>query len=111
MGILFVQHTYRDAKLWPGGSRAWDWRETGTGHLPGIQIADIVELLLTDPTHIVLSRGVLGVLQVPQATIDHIKAHPSVQELIIERSYAARNTYNALVSAGHRVAGLIHTTC
>uniref|UniRef100_A0A8C8UKX9 Adipogenesis associated Mth938 domain containing n=2 Tax=Peromyscus TaxID=10040 RepID=A0A8C8UKX9_PERMB len=22
--------TYKDCKVWPGGSRAWDWRETGT---------------------------------------------------------------------------------
>jgi len=21
---------YKDCKVWPGGSRAWDWRETGT---------------------------------------------------------------------------------
>ena len=29
------------AKLYPGGARAWDWRETGTRHRPGIQPADI----------------------------------------------------------------------
>ncbi|KAF6332362.1 adipogenesis associated Mth938 domain containing [Rhinolophus ferrumequinum] len=22
--------TYKDCKVWPGGSRDWDWRETGT---------------------------------------------------------------------------------
>uniref|UniRef100_A0A2K6TYT5 Adiposis associated Mth938 domain containing n=1 Tax=Saimiri boliviensis boliviensis TaxID=39432 RepID=A0A2K6TYT5_SAIBB len=22
--------TYKDCKVWPGGSRIWDWRETGT---------------------------------------------------------------------------------
>jgi hypothetical protein len=33
----------RDMKLWPGGGRAWDWRETGTHHVPGIQIADVEE--------------------------------------------------------------------
>uniref|UniRef100_A0A8I3WMN9 Adipogenesis associated Mth938 domain containing n=1 Tax=Callithrix jacchus TaxID=9483 RepID=A0A8I3WMN9_CALJA len=22
--------TYKDCKVWPGGSRTWDWRETGT---------------------------------------------------------------------------------
>jgi hypothetical protein len=36
---------YKDAKLFPGGSRDWNWRETGTGHDPGIQIADVQELL------------------------------------------------------------------
>jgi hypothetical protein len=36
---------YKDAKLFPGGSRDWNWRETGTGHNPGIQVADVQELL------------------------------------------------------------------
>src|SRR6516165_7348109 len=26
---------YKDAKLFPGGSREWNWRETGTEHVPG----------------------------------------------------------------------------
>jgi hypothetical protein len=25
---------FRDVKLWPGGGRAWDWRETGTDQRP-----------------------------------------------------------------------------
>ena len=36
---------YKDAKLFPGGSREWDWRETGTEHVPGINPADVQELL------------------------------------------------------------------
>jgi hypothetical protein len=36
---------YKDAKLFPGGSREWNWRETGTEHVPGIQPADVQELL------------------------------------------------------------------
>lgn len=29
----------KDFKLWPGGGRAWDWGETDTHHVPGIQPA------------------------------------------------------------------------
>jgi hypothetical protein len=36
---------YKDGRLFPGGSRGWDWRETGTSHSPGIQPADVEELL------------------------------------------------------------------
>jgi hypothetical protein len=36
---------YKDAKLFPGGSREWNWRETGTNHVPGIQPTDVQELL------------------------------------------------------------------
>ena len=35
----------KDFKLWPGGGRPWDWNETGTRHEPGIQPADVEELL------------------------------------------------------------------
>jgi hypothetical protein len=28
--------TFKDAKLYPGGARAWDWNETGTRHKPGV---------------------------------------------------------------------------
>jgi hypothetical protein len=28
---------YKDAKLFPGGSREWNWRETNTSHRPGIR--------------------------------------------------------------------------
>jgi hypothetical protein len=49
---------FRDAKLWPGGGREWDWTETGTHHVPGIQPADVMELLDNGAETIVLSRGV-----------------------------------------------------
>ncbi len=29
----------KDFKLYPGGGRAWDWAETNTQHVPGIQPA------------------------------------------------------------------------
>ena len=49
--------TLRDAKLFPGGAREWDWRETGTECTAGIQPADVCELLDHGATTIVLSRG------------------------------------------------------
>ncbi|KAM8923367.1 mth938 domain-containing protein isoform 3-T3 [Lycaon pictus] len=30
MKVQGSTRTYKDCKVWPGGSRAWDWRETGT---------------------------------------------------------------------------------
>jgi hypothetical protein len=36
---------YKDAKLFPGGSSEWNWGETGTVHVPGIQPADVKEML------------------------------------------------------------------
>src|SRR5437762_7781440 len=55
---------YKDAKLFPGGSREWNWRDTGMAHRPGIQIADVQELLDHGAKIIVLSRGMAECLQV-----------------------------------------------
>jgi hypothetical protein len=55
--------TVKDVKLWPGGGRPWDWRETGTQHVPGIQISDVAELVDQGADVVVLSRGMQLVLQ------------------------------------------------
>jgi hypothetical protein len=55
---------YKDAKLFPGGSRAWNWRETGTEHVPGIQPADVQELLAHGAKVVVLSRAMAECLRV-----------------------------------------------
>src|SRR5207245_10638687 len=36
---------YKDAKLFPGGSREWNWRETGRNHVRGIEQADVKDTL------------------------------------------------------------------
>ena len=36
---------FKDTRVFPGGAREWDWRETGTHHVPGIQPADVQELI------------------------------------------------------------------
>nr|CAH8871962.1 unnamed protein product [Trichobilharzia regenti] len=103
--------TYRDAKLWPKGSRAWDWNETGTGHFSGIQNADVDELLHHNPNIIILSRGVLCQLKVPQMLIDYISQTNSNVKVIVESSKKAFKLYNQYAIEGERVAALIHTTC
>src|SRR5690348_3306510 len=59
----------KDFKLYPGGGREWDWHETGTRHVPGIQPADVEELLGHGATVVVLSRGMDLQLQVDPATL------------------------------------------
>ncbi len=48
---------FKDVKLFPGGAREWDWTETGTRHVPGIQPADISELLKKGARRVILSTG------------------------------------------------------
>lgn len=101
--------TFKDAKLWPGGARGWDWTETGTDHDAGVQPADVRELLDHGATHVVLSRGREGRLRV----------HPDTEALLDESgvSYEILGTgeaiarYEQLRDRGTAVAALIHTTC
>ncbi len=100
--------TFRDAKVFPGGARAWEWDETGTAHDPGIQPADVAELLDHGATTIVLSQGMASRLQVCPQTLQlladkRIKAHVLPTEEAVE-------LYNRLRDQ-ERVAGLFHTTC
>ena len=59
----------RDFKLYPGGGRPWDWRETGTHHVPGIQPSDIQELLDHGSKVVILSRGLQLALQTCPETL------------------------------------------
>jgi hypothetical protein len=98
----------KDVKLWPGGGREWDWRETGTEHVPGIQPTDVQELVDHGADVVVLSRGMQLRLRTCPATLD-LLGHLGV-EVRVEESNAAADLYNRL--AASRPAGcLIHSTC
>lgn len=99
---------YRDAKIWPGGSREWDWRETDTHHEPGIQIADAQELLDKGAEVVVLSRGYHEVLQVPEETVSALEARGI--EVHVAQSEDAVELVNVL-RATRKVGALIHSTC
>jgi hypothetical protein len=99
----------RDAKLWPGGGRGWDWNETGTHHRPGIQPADLAELLDHGPDVVVLSRGRERRLETMPEAVALLEAR-GVEALQAETG-AAIETYNRLAGEGRRVAALLHTTC
>lgn len=99
----------KDFKLWPGGGRKWDWRETGTHHVPGIQPADIEELLDKDSQTIVLSRGMLLMLRTCQETLDLLKDKNIAVH--VAETKAAAEIYNDLASRGNLVGGLFHSTC
>jgi hypothetical protein len=99
----------KDAKLWPGGGREWDWAETGTRHRPGIQPADVAEVLEHDVEVVVLSRGRelrLEVMESVRTVLDEL----GVRAVWAETGDAI-GEYNRLASTGARVGGLIHSTC
>jgi hypothetical protein len=99
----------KDFKLWPGGGREWNWSETGTHHVPGIQPADVTELLQHGCIVIVLSRGMLLRLQTCPETLDLLK-HMDVSVHVAETKEAAE-IYNKLAGNNEAVGGLFHSTC
>ena len=100
--------SYKDVKLFPGGARSWDWRETGTSHEQGIQPADIEELLENGSRVVILSQGVNGRLQVCAETLALLK-EKGIDVYVLE-TYKAIKLYNELRKE-ERVGGLFHSTC
>jgi hypothetical protein len=100
--------TGKDFKLYPGGGRPWDWNETGTRHVPGIQPADVQELLDAGSAVVVLSRGMDLVLQTCPETLDLLRARGVAVH--VEETRAAVQLYNRL-SETQLVGGLFHSTC
>jgi hypothetical protein len=98
----------KDFKLYPGGGRAWDWKETGTQHIPGIRPADVLELLQHGSEVIVLSRGMDLALQTCPETLDLLRDRGI--PVHVEETRAAVERYNKLAME-KLVGGLFHSTC
>ena len=100
--------TGKDFKLYPGGGREWDWGETGTRHLPGIQPTDVQELLDHGAEVVVLSRGMQLMLQTCPETVALLNDRGV--GVHVEETVAAVGLYNQLRET-EAVGGLFHSTC
>jgi hypothetical protein len=98
----------KDFKLYPGGGRPWDWSENGTRHVPGIQPADVQELLDHGSTVIVLSRGMELRLHTMPETLKLLEEQGV--EVHLDETTAAVELYNRLAETT-AVGGLFHSTC
>jgi hypothetical protein len=99
---------FKDAKLFLGGARAWDWNETGTDHKLGIQSADVEELLEHGVTTVILGKGFYERLQVHPETLRELEER-NVSGHVKQTEEAVRR-YNQL-SNSEKVEPLIHSTC
>lgn len=99
---------FKDAKIFPGGAREWNWKETGTQHVPGIQPADVEELLEHGATEVILSKGVYERLQVCPETMEMLK-EKGISTHVLQTEKAVQ-LYNELREK-KRVGGLFHSTC
>jgi hypothetical protein len=99
---------FRDVKLYPGGGREWDWSETGTEHGPGIQPADVEELIGKGAKEVILSKGMHERLRVCPETLEWLKDR-NIPTYVLQTEDAVR-LYNKLRN-DRSVGGLFHTTC
>ena len=99
---------FKDAKIFPGGARKWDWRETGTRHVPGIQPADVLEVIEHDAKAVVLSTGIWQRLQVCLEALE-LLAENDIQVEVLQTENAVKR-FNVLREK-MPVGGLFHSTC
>jgi hypothetical protein len=100
--------SFKDAKLFPGGAKVWDWNETGTRHEPGIQPADVEELLEHGVTAVVLSKGFHERLGVTPETLHMLEDRGIAAH--VRQTGEAIELYNQLRES-EMVGALIHSTC
>jgi hypothetical protein len=99
---------FKDTKVFPGGAREWDWRETGTHHVPGIQPADVQELIEHGAKAVVLSKGIWERLNVCPETLE-VLAKSGIEVEVLQTE-AAVERFNELRES-MPVGGLFHSTC
>ena len=98
----------KDFKLYPGGGREWDWGETGTRHNPGVQPADVEELVENGAVVVVVGCGMFSRLKVSPAAIRLLEEKGV--EVHAKATKEAVDLYNSFVE-DRAVGGLFHSTC
>ena len=102
-------YQYKDCLVWPGEAHEWNWNLTGTRHEPGIQFADIEEMLKHDLEVVILSQGMFNRLQVcPE--LKQILESKGIEYHIVDTKRAVE-LYNDLTRQGKRVGAAFHSTC
>ncbi len=81
---------------------------TGTSHVPGIQPADLEELLEHGAQQVILSRGMLRALQVRDDTLEMLEDR-GIPVQVLPTNQAVEH-YNELAE-DTPVGALIHSTC
>ncbi|NXL53983.1 AAMDC protein, partial [Podilymbus podiceps] len=78
-------------------------------HAPGVQPADLEEVVQKGVKTVVIGRGMSEALQVPPSTVDYLKKN-GIDVLVLQTAKAVEE-YNALAARGVRVGGVFHSTC
>jgi len=93
-----------DLIILPGGVRPGWWRKEGHS----LHRDDLQEVIEARPDVLVIGTGNVGLMQVPQETVECLTAHGVRVEM--ERTAAACQRYNELAKT-EQVAAALHLTC
>uniref|UniRef100_A0A674PN74 Mth938 domain-containing protein n=1 Tax=Takifugu rubripes TaxID=31033 RepID=A0A674PN74_TAKRU len=110
MEVKGCSTSYKDCKVWPGGSRAWDWRETGTNHHPGVQPADLEEVLKKGIDMLVIGRGMNEALQVRHRYLEDLREFVSFNPLTM-RTYKESKPPVFIPAVQIRIHNCYFVTC
>lgn len=100
---------FKDVVLVPGEAREWIWEEPNRSHKSANSVELLKSLAETGADVVILTRGVDGVLQVPEETLAYARVNNI--DLRVELTPDAIKLYGELVSRDVLVAAAIHTTC
>lgn len=104
------EERFKDVKLFPGGAKEWDWNETGTSHNPGIQQADLQDLIRNGAEKIILSQGYWKMLKVPEETKRALEEQ-GIEVEVLPTGRAVEAYDQAVSKSEANVGALIHSTC
>ena len=93
-----------DVIILPGGVRPRWWRKEGHN----LQKEDLQEVIEAQPTVLVIGTGNVGMMQVPQETLDYLAARGIRVE--VQPTVAACQRYNELAKS-EQAAAALHLTC
>lgn len=103
---------FGDCKVTEYGVNKWDWKKTGTHHVPGIQISDL-EDMMKFVDHFILTTGMEDRLKIGDVTLKYLRENGKTWEIL--NTNKLQHRFNYLMNNKKRDIGrigvLIHTTC
>ncbi|XP_060032681.1 mth938 domain-containing protein isoform X2 [Erinaceus europaeus] len=93
-------HAGRDQVIDPGSSCM---------HSPGVQPADVEDVVKQGVQTLVIGRGMSEALKVPASTMEYLLKQ-GIDVRVLQTEQAVKE-YNSLAAQGIRVGGVFHSTC
>ena len=98
------KHFYDDIKIVDGKIRQWSTRERHE-----LKLADLNDIIKTNPEIIIVGQGATGLLQVPEGLKMDLRSKSI--KLLVDKTPQACEAYNKAIAEKKKVAAILHATC